>query len=242
MEELARAGHPSVNAFLTRLRNHHGPGPRTGPLPDKNTAYDIFKGFALHDPDTTRSLAQALGSSPEAVTPKWLAASRALERKELAQRRRPAAGAPTWETLPQPSVLLEDLLRSQASAAEQFPYDLLGVRKPPLSEIYVEQDFQPLSPAAASPAAARPRHEPAQPSLSAPHSNPTPTPTPRPPWPRSWQAMTTSSSLAAPAPARPRWAATWCARSPGTGSARRTPKPPGARRPWLRSASPPRTC
>lgn len=174
--ELARAGHPSVNAFLTRHRNHHGPGPRPGPLPDKNTAYDIFKGFALHDPDTTRSLAQALGSSPEAVAPKWLAASRALERKQLAQRRRPAAGAPTWEALPQPSVLLEDLLRSQASAAEQFPYDLLGVRKPPLSEIYVEQDFQPLTPAAA-----RPRHEPAPPSSTAPHSHdhadadPTPT-------------------------------------------------------------------
>ncbi|MEE1769284.1 NACHT domain-containing protein [Streptomyces sp. JV185] len=179
VEELARAGHPSVNAFLTRLRNHHGPGPRPGPLPDKNTAYDIFKGFALHDADTTRSLAQALGSSPEAITSLWLTARRALDRKELAQRRRPAAGAPTWETLPQPSVLLEDLLRSQASAAEQFPYDLLGVRKPPLSEIYVEQDFQPFSPAEASPAAARPRHEPAPPSFPAPrshdHADPTPT-------------------------------------------------------------------
>ncbi|MGW1189276.1 NACHT domain-containing protein [Streptomyces sp. NPDC002559] len=171
VEELARAGHPSVNAFLTRLRSHHGPGPRPGPLPDKNTAYDIFKGFALHDADTTRSLAQALGSSPEAVTPRWLAASRALERKELAQRRQPAASAPTWETLPQPSVLLEDLLRSQASAAEQFPYDLLGVRKPPLSEIYVEQDFQPLSPTTASPAASRPRHEPTPQSFPAPRSH-----------------------------------------------------------------------
>ncbi|MEU8434114.1 NACHT domain-containing protein [Streptomyces sp. NPDC029216] len=158
---LGAAGYASPNAFLTSRRNHHA-----RPLPDKNALYAIRNALALPSLETIRHLAEALGSPPETAASHWLRASRALARRELARRNRPTAPAPTWESLPPPSPLLEDLLRSQASAAEQFPYDLLGVRKPPLSEIYVEQDFQPLAPAA-SPLSAQRHHQDTAPTLAA---------------------------------------------------------------------------
>ncbi|WP_330300341.1 NACHT domain-containing protein [Streptomyces sp. NBC_00503] len=158
--ELETAGYASPNDLRTSRR-------RTGPLPGKDALYDIFGALELRTLETTQLLAQALGRSPDEVTSKWLRASRALERKKLAERRRASGAAPSWESIPLPDPWLEDLLRSQAVAAEQFPYDLLGVRKPPLSDIYVEQDFQPLPPAG-SPGTARHSASVAPPSEPAP--------------------------------------------------------------------------
>ncbi|MEV5574479.1 NACHT domain-containing protein [Spirillospora sp. NPDC052269] len=83
----------------------------------------------------------------------WTQAKLRQERDELAQRQRvPEAPLIQWTDIPLPAPWLEDLLRSQANAAEQFPYELLGVHKPPLSEVYVEQDLQPPSPGTGEPA------------------------------------------------------------------------------------------
>jgi hypothetical protein len=137
---LCAAGYRTPHAFLSARRP-----PRQAPPPDKNAVYDIFGAKCLRDLDTTQRLALALGKPPESVTAEWHRAKRRLEQKELARRRRTPTPAACWDSVPLPDTWLEELLRSQAGAAEHFPYDLLGVRKPPLSEIYIEQDIQPLS-------------------------------------------------------------------------------------------------
>jgi hypothetical protein len=74
-----------------------------------------------------------------------MTAKRLIDQKKFAARQSAPTARVSWAEIPVPDPWLTDLLRSQASAAEQFPYDLLGVRKPPLSDIFVEQDVQPLS-------------------------------------------------------------------------------------------------
>ncbi|MFD8755668.1 NACHT domain-containing protein [Kitasatospora sp. NPDC059577] len=141
--KLQAAGHVSVNAFRIAPRPPGAPA-----LPPKDSVYDILNARRLCSLPTTRQLATALGQPPEAVTAVWKRARRQLERRELALRDRTrAAGVPDvdWTDVPLPDPWLDGLLRSQAAAAEQFPYDVLGVVKPPLSDIYVEQDVQPLA-------------------------------------------------------------------------------------------------
>ncbi|MFF5706939.1 NACHT domain-containing protein [Streptomyces sp. NPDC012794] len=108
--------------------------------------YEILGGRRLHELATNEQFAQSLGLPRQAVAEVWGRARFALQRRELAARRGAPGLTPTaWSAIPLPDDWLEDLLSSQAAAAEQFPYDLLGVRKPPLSHIHVEQDLQPLS-------------------------------------------------------------------------------------------------
>ncbi|MCZ0974116.1 NACHT domain-containing protein [Streptomyces albulus] len=140
---LRDAGHETVNAFLRARRR-----PQQIPPPDKNAVYDMFGGKCLRDLETTKCLATALGQPADSVTTTWMTAKRLLDQKKLTASRREPATRASWIDVPVPEPWFEDLLRSQASAAEQFPYDLLGVRKPPLSDIFVQQDVQPLSPGA----------------------------------------------------------------------------------------------
>ncbi|MFE7649155.1 NACHT domain-containing protein [Streptomyces phaeoluteigriseus] len=140
---LRAAGHETANAFLSARRPA-----RQVPPPHKNAVYDIIGARRLHELSTTEQLAEALGLPRQAVADVWGRARFALERRELAARRSmpgPASAPGVWPEIPPPDAWLEDLLASQAEAAEQFPYDLLGVRKPPLSHIHIEQDLQPLS-------------------------------------------------------------------------------------------------
>ncbi|MFI6863831.1 NACHT domain-containing protein [Streptomyces sp. NPDC050421] len=114
----------------------------------KKAVYDIIGARRLPELATAEKLAEALGLPRQAVADVWGRARFALERRQLAARRaeRGLASAPAvWPEIPLPDAWLEDLLASQGDAAEQFPYDLLGVRKPPLSHIHIEQDLQPLS-------------------------------------------------------------------------------------------------
>ncbi|MFJ8081233.1 NACHT domain-containing protein [Streptomyces sp. NPDC096205] len=138
---LRDAGHETAHAFLSASRRH-----RQVPPPDKNAVYDIVGGKRLRDLETTQRLAAALGQPVDSVTVTWLKAKRLLDQKELAARRHGPTVRASWADIPLPDAWFEDLLRSQARAADQFPYDLLGVRKPPLSDIFVEQDIEPLSP------------------------------------------------------------------------------------------------
>ncbi|MFF3819590.1 NACHT domain-containing protein [Streptomyces bluensis] len=109
--------------------------------------YDVLGGRRLRSLEATLQIAAVLGLRQESVTALWTQAKLRKERDELAQRPHSPEVPPVgWLEIPLPAQWLEDLLRSQATAAEQFPYELLGVHKPPLSEVYVEQDIQPLSP------------------------------------------------------------------------------------------------
>jgi hypothetical protein len=138
---LRAAGYENPNAFLSARR----PARRVPP-PHKNAVYDITGARRLHKLSTTEQFAEALGLPRRAVADVWGRARFALERRELAARRAdPGPAVAAWSEIPLPDDWLEDLLASQAEAAEQFPYDLLGVRKPPLSHIHIEQDLQPLS-------------------------------------------------------------------------------------------------
>ncbi|MFB8054203.1 NACHT domain-containing protein [Streptomyces rubiginosohelvolus] len=138
---LRAAGHETPNAFLSARRPV-----RRVPPPHKNAVYDIVGARRLHELSTTEQFAEALGLSRQAVADVWGRARFAMERRELAARRaEPGLASAAWPEIPLPDGWLEDLLASQEEAAEQFPYDLLGVRKPPLSHIHIEQDLQPLS-------------------------------------------------------------------------------------------------
>ncbi|MFF2331226.1 MULTISPECIES: NACHT domain-containing protein [unclassified Streptomyces] len=113
--------------------------------------YDVLGGRQLRSLEKTLQIAALLGLRQASVTALWTRAKLRKERDELAQRGYVPEVSPVgWLEIPMPAQWLEDLLRSQATAAEQFPYELLGVHKPPLSEVYVEQDIQPLSPDGAS--------------------------------------------------------------------------------------------
>lgn len=137
---LRQAGFETAHAFMTAARNHD----RTG-VPDKNAVYDMVGGLALRDLATNQRLATSLGLDAESVVPEWNRARRRVELKELSSRRTGREPLLAWPDIPVPDPWLEDLLRSQALAAERFPYDLLGVAKPRLSDIHIDQDIQPLS-------------------------------------------------------------------------------------------------
>lgn len=120
----------------------------------KHIAYDLFSGRRLGSLDEARMLASCLGRDPSSVDAEWKRANRAAVQITMAQRS--AGEVPArqtgWAELPIPECWLEELLRSQASAAEVFPYELLGVRKPPLSDVFVEPDIQPLADGSGHPA------------------------------------------------------------------------------------------
>ncbi|MFI2077660.1 NACHT domain-containing protein [Streptomyces triculaminicus] len=140
-EALRASGHETANAFLTARH----PARRVPP-PHRNAVYEILGARRLHKLATNEQFAQALGVPQGDVVEVWGRARRALERREMVARRAaPGPARATWPDIPVPDAWLQDLLSGQADAAEQFPYDLLGVHKPPLSHIYVEQDVQPLS-------------------------------------------------------------------------------------------------
>ncbi|MGW6419268.1 hypothetical protein [Streptomyces sp. NPDC055055] len=143
-ERLRAAGYANPNAFLTEAARR--PGVRRVPPPHKNAVYEILGARRLHEAAVCEQFAASLGLPRESVTEVWRRARFALDRREMAARGAAPGPAPaSWAGFPQPDPWLEDLLTGQAEAAEQFPYDLLGVRKPALSHIHVEQDLQPLA-------------------------------------------------------------------------------------------------
>jgi hypothetical protein len=124
---LADAGYRSVNEFL-------GLG-----LFEKNAVYGVFGAARLLTLESTRSLAVALNRNAAQVTPIWTRAKEARERVMLATARTQQPRVSSWAEIPVPSLALRNLLEAQCAAVERLPYELLAVREPPLSSVYVRQ-------------------------------------------------------------------------------------------------------
>ncbi|MFI2231726.1 NACHT domain-containing protein [Nocardia testacea] len=107
--------------------------------------YDLFGAYAPVPYPVAQHLGEFLGLAPHRVARHWHLAEKQRGRDLMRQRRnapRPANEL-QWYDLPIPEEWLQELLGSQVAAAERFPYDLLDVRKPALSEVFVEQDVMP---------------------------------------------------------------------------------------------------
>lgn len=135
---LGNAGHKSANSFLTARRQPMQPVP-----PDKKVVYDVLGARQLRSLEKTQELAVALGVPRHVATDLWTRAKRNLDLKEMADRRKVVSANITWPEMPIPEPWLEDVLRSLESSAERFPYETLGVRKPAIFDIFVEQDISP---------------------------------------------------------------------------------------------------
>ena len=126
-QALADARYESIHAFLARG------------LFEKNAVYGVFGATRLLTLESTQSLAVALKRSPAQVIPVWMRAKEARDRAALASARSEQATVRSWAHLPLPSLPLRNLLEAQSNAADRLPYELLGVKEPPLSTVYVRQ-------------------------------------------------------------------------------------------------------
>ncbi|WP_149259804.1 NACHT domain-containing NTPase [Actinomadura sp. K4S16] len=126
-QALADAGYASVNAFVQRL-----------PF-EKNQMYGIYYGTRFLAPESMRAVAAALDQDVDAVMALWLKAKHAKDRRAAAEAKDKKPRVTSWADLPRPELALENLLDPQSKAVEQLPYELLRVRVPPLSAIYVRQ-------------------------------------------------------------------------------------------------------
>jgi hypothetical protein len=108
------------------------------PLP-KNGVYEFFRRERLLDWQTTALMAEALGQEAGAVRELWQRARQSMRTKQPPSQ----AGVASWDDLPVPEGWLRELLIGQRDAPDRFPYRLLDVSPPLLSEVYVEQDVQP---------------------------------------------------------------------------------------------------
>lgn len=124
---LADAGFGSVHEFL-----------RLG-LFEKNAVYGVFGAARLLTLESTQSLAVELKRTPGQVVPIWTRAREARDRATLASQRAKEPRLTSWTQVPVPSLALRNLLEAQSVSVERLPYELLGVREPPLSSVYVRQ-------------------------------------------------------------------------------------------------------
>src|SRR6266516_723386 len=126
-QALADAGYQSVHAFLGRG------------LFEKNAVYGVFGATRLLTLESTQSLAVALKRNAAQVIPIWMRAKEARDRAALATARSDRRMIRSWADMPLPSLALRNLLEAQSVAADRLPYELLGVKEPPLSTVYVRQ-------------------------------------------------------------------------------------------------------
>jgi hypothetical protein len=127
---LADAGYGSVHEFLGRG------------LFEKNAVYGVFGATRLLTLESTQSLAVALKRNPVQVVPIWTRAREARDRAMLATRRDQERRVTSWAEIPLPSLALRNLLEAQCASVERLPYELLAVREPPLSSVYVRQQVR----------------------------------------------------------------------------------------------------
>jgi hypothetical protein len=126
-QALADARYESVHEFLGRG------------LFEKNAVYGVFGATRLLTLESTQSLAVALKRNPAQVIPVWMRAKEARDRAALVSRRTDQRAITSWADLPLPSLALRNLLEAQSAAADRLPYELLDVKEPPLSTVYVRQ-------------------------------------------------------------------------------------------------------
>jgi transcriptional regulator with XRE-family HTH domain len=98
--------------------------------------------------ETVQLVAFAFRQEWAQVEPIW---DRATQGAREAERRRLDAAIPpltSWDRLPTLAPELKDLLDAQCVAYNSLPYQQLGVKAPPLSEVYVRQTLRQRTPAA----------------------------------------------------------------------------------------------
>ncbi|MEV0541266.1 NACHT domain-containing protein [Nocardia salmonicida] len=120
-------------AKMTRTAEHH--------------VYDLFGAYEPVPLAVAQHLGAFLGIPEPRVTECWRRAKNQRDLEVMEGRRHESMTSPdlSWHDLPVPALWLEDLLCGQVHAAQEFPYDLLGVCKPALSDVFVDQDILPRS-------------------------------------------------------------------------------------------------
>lgn len=127
---LGDAGYGSVNEFISR-----------GPF-EKNAVYGVFNATRFLTLEDTRAVATALRRDSSQVVPIWTRAREARDRAAFATERAQQPRVTSWAEIPMPSLALRDLLEDQCASVDRLPYELLGVREPPLSSVYIRQQVR----------------------------------------------------------------------------------------------------
>jgi hypothetical protein len=127
---LTDAGYRSAHEFLV------------SGLFEKNAVYGVFSATRLLTLESTQSLAVALKRTSAQVVPIWTRAREARDRATLASVRAQEPRITSWAEIQVPSLALRNLLEAQCASVERLPYELLAVREPPLSSVYVRQQVR----------------------------------------------------------------------------------------------------
>jgi len=127
---LVSAGYGTPNAFI-----------RTG-FAGKAAVYGVHNASRLLTLEFTKALATALGRDPAEVVPIWTRAKDARDRATAAEQQSARPRLTSWAELPLPALALRNLLEAQSRSADRLPYDVLDVKEPPLSAIYVRQQMR----------------------------------------------------------------------------------------------------
>ncbi|KDN87956.1 hypothetical protein KCH_02830 [Kitasatospora cheerisanensis KCTC 2395] len=134
-QALVSAGYGTPNAFV-----------RTG-FAGKAAVYGVHNASRLLTLEFTKALATALGRDPAEVVPIWTRAKDARDRATAAEQQSSRPRLTSWSELPLPALALRNLLEAQSRSADRLPYDILDVKEPPLSAIYVRQQMRAAVPA-----------------------------------------------------------------------------------------------
>ncbi|MFD8595726.1 NACHT domain-containing protein [Kitasatospora sp. NPDC059646] len=129
-QALVSAGYGTPNAFV-----------RTG-FAGKAAVYGVHNASRLLTLEFTKALATALGRDPAEVVPIWTRAKDARDRATAAEQQSSRPRLTSWSELPLPALALRNLLEAQSRSADRLPYDVLDVKEPPLSAIYVRQQMR----------------------------------------------------------------------------------------------------
>ncbi|PJN22945.1 hypothetical protein [Kitasatospora sp. CB02891] len=129
-QALVSAGYGTPNAFI-----------RTG-FAGKAAVYGVHNASRLLTLEFTKALATALGRDPAEVVPIWTRAKDARDRATAAEQQSTRPRLTSWAELPLPALALRNLLEAQSRSADRLPYDVLDVKEPPLSAIYVRQQMR----------------------------------------------------------------------------------------------------
>ncbi|MFJ5927474.1 NACHT domain-containing protein [Kitasatospora sp. NPDC092948] len=129
-QALVSAGYGTPNAFV-----------RTG-FAGKAAVYGVHNASRLLTLEFTKALATALGRDPAEVVPIWTRAKDARDRATAAEQQSTRPRLTSWAELPLPALALRNLLEAQSRSADRLPYDVLDVKEPPLSAIYVRQQMR----------------------------------------------------------------------------------------------------
>ncbi|MGW4381828.1 NACHT domain-containing protein [Kitasatospora sp. NPDC004531] len=133
-QALVSAGYGTPNAFV-----------RTG-FAGKAAVYGVHNASRLLTLEFTKALATALGRDPAEVVPIWTRAKDARDRATAAEQQSTRPRLTSWSELPLPALALRNLLEAQSRSADRLPYDVLDVKEPPLSAIYVRQQMRAAQP------------------------------------------------------------------------------------------------